>query len=140
MTDLATHPAITAYEEALNGLPECFDFLTASTIRDYVDAATRPDCTPADMAGSFIGEHFEMLATWHDAIDELDSELRSHVVEGSLSDDHMLYLKLQALGLFNATTTLQRAVCMYHHGAAGPGLSEDYGHAYPLSNSTLSPF
>lgn len=138
MDTIANHPAITEYETATAGIPDSFDCLTAQVIRDHVEWSGQVSATVA--ASECIRGYFAMLDTWYDAIDALDSELRCNVVAGALPDDQALYLKLQALALFAATTDLQRAVCEYHHGTAGPGLSEGYGHAYALSNSVLSPF
>jgi hypothetical protein len=134
------HPAVAAYEEAICGIPDSFDCITAQTIRDYADWSNVPLAKAHEKAAPFVRSFFAMLDTWRDALDELDSELRSHVTAGGLPEDHALYLKLQALGLFTATTALQRAALEYHYGVAGPELSTDYGHAYQLSNSALSPF
>ncbi|MFE6868350.1 hypothetical protein ACFVFS_17510 [Kitasatospora sp. NPDC057692] len=139
---LTQHPAIATYEKATNGIPDCFDHLTATQISECAQTAAqdRPWTTPASEAAKFITGHFGMLDTWHDALDELDSELRAHVVAGGLPDDQVLYLQLAALALFSATESLRIAVCEHHYGLSGPKLSADYGHAYPLSNSALSPF
>jgi hypothetical protein len=136
------HPAIAAYEEDLGGIPDTFDCFTVQALRDIRTwSAGAAGLDPQAEVDKFVRAHFEYLSTWHDALDGLDSELRCHVVAGGLlPDDQALYLKVQALALFTATTALQRAVCEYHHGTAGPGLSEAYGHAYELSNSALSPF
>lgn len=135
-------PAVAAYEKTLGGIPDCFDHLTGGTIRECARIAAYSErwTTPKAEADKFVRAHFDMLDTWRDAIDELDSELRAHVTEGSLPDDQALYLKTQALALFQATTDLLRAVAEYHHGTAGPALDPAYGHAYPLSNSALRPF
>ncbi|GAA2838231.1 hypothetical protein RMN57_13030 [Kitasatospora sp. CM 4170] len=140
MTQQPEHPAITAYEKTIGGIPDTFDHFTAKTIRDYVDWSNVPLTEADTKANPYVRSFFTMLDTWHDALDELDSELRGHVVAGGLPTDHALYLKQQALALFTATTALQRAALEYHYGVAGPALSEDYGHAYVLSNSALSPF
>jgi hypothetical protein len=134
------HPAIATYEKTTSGIPETFDGFTAQTIRDYTNWANIPLTKAHEKARTFVRDFFEMLTDWQDALDELDSELRGYVVEGSLPEDQQLYLRLQALNLFDATTTLQRAVCEFHYGVAGPELSPDYGHAYALSNSALRPF
>jgi hypothetical protein len=136
------HPAIAAYEAAISGIPGCFDYLTADQIRECSQEAAkeRPWTTPKAEADAFVAGHFQMLTVWHDALDELDSELRGHVVAGGLPKDHALYLQLAAQALFAATDALRIAVCDYHYGTSGPALSADYGHAYELSNSALSPF
>lgn len=136
------HPAVTAYERATAGIPDCFDHLTGGTIRETSEVAAegKPWTYPKKEADAFVAAHFSMLDKWHDAIDELDSELRGNVVAGGLPDDQALYLKQQALALFDATTALLRAVAEYHHGTAGPALDPAYGHAYALSNSALRPF
>jgi hypothetical protein len=134
------HPAITAYEQAIAGIPDTFDCFTAQSIRDWVDWANKPLAATSDRAHHYVRSHFDYLDTWRDALDGLDSDLRAHVVEGPLPWDQAAYLKQQALALFDATTALQRAVCEYHHGVAGPALDPAYGHAYALSNSAVRPF
>jgi len=137
-----THPAVTAYEQATAGIPDCFDQLDAKQILEVAqDAAkVKPWSTPAVEADRFFRSHLRMLGKWHDALDSLDSDLRCDVVAGGLPDEQTLYLKTQALALFEATTALLRVIATYHYGSAGPALSADYGHAYALSNSALSPF
>jgi hypothetical protein len=136
------HPATTAYEKTIAGIPDCFSYMTGEAIREIATYAVtlNPDTTEAVEADTFIRGHFEYLTTWHDALDGLDSEIRGDVVEGSIPDWAQQYLKAQARELFDATTDLQRAVCEYHHGTTGPRLAPEYGHAYALSNSALSPF
>ncbi|MFJ6215055.1 hypothetical protein ACIQGZ_17220 [Streptomyces sp. NPDC092296] len=141
MTD---HPAVTAYEKAIAGIPDCFDHLTTDSIRGAaviaVESGRTPGTTVALEADRFVRAHLGMLDTWHDALDALDSELRGDTVAGGLPDDQILYLKTQALDLFEATTSLLRATATYHHGSAGPALDPEYGHAYALSCSALQPF
>jgi len=144
MTDTRTaaeQAAVTEYETAIAGIPDCFDTFTADSIRDLATyAAGISSQTVAAAADEFVRAHLEMLSSWHDALDALDSEIRADVVEGALPDWARQCLKVEALRLFDATTDLQRAVCEYHHGSAGPRLDPEYGHAYALSNSTLNPF
>lgn len=135
-------PIVLTYEHAIIGLQDCYESLDGDAIRDLVTYATvelgRP--SPKEVADEFITGHLGMLDTWHDALDGLDSELRDHIVAGGLPDWAHDLLKCEARRLFLATTTLLRAIAEYHHGNAGPGLSEDYGFAYALSNSALSLF
>lgn len=126
--------AITAYETASGGIPECFDFLTGDTFREVSEDIARganSSDQAASLAGQSIRTHFKWLDTWRDALDQLDSEIRG---------DDRAYLKQQARALFAAQQTLLRAVAEYHHGTAGPLLDPGYGYAYKLSNSTISPF
>jgi hypothetical protein len=135
------HPAITTYQHATAGIPDSFDCLTARSLHDHQINAFRDGKTPASAAvHTLVCEYLDMINNWYDAIDNLDSELRAHVTAGSLPDDQALYLKQQAMALFEASTALLRAIAEYHHGAAGPALDPAYGHAYALSNSTLRPF
>lgn len=135
-------PTVLTYEHAIVGIEDCFDSLDGAAIRSCSQYAAkdRPWTTPKDEADTFITGHLAMLDTWHDALDGLDSDLRGDVVAGGLPDWAHALLKHEARGLFLATTTLLRAIAEYHHGSAGPGLSEAYGFAYALSNSTLNPF
>lgn len=139
----AEQAAVTEYETAIAGIPDCFDCMTGEAIRDlaaYAVTLNREGVTLESAADEFVRGHLEMLSTWQDAIDGLDSEIRGHVIEGGIPDWARQYLKVEALRLFDATTDLQRAVVEYHHGTAGPRLDPEYGHAYALSNSTLNPF
>ncbi|WP_199881802.1 hypothetical protein [Streptomyces sp. CB03911] len=134
--------ALSQYETAIAGIPDCFDHLNGKSLAEIAAYATslNPATTIAAEVDKFVRGHLDMLSTWRDALDGLDSELRCHVVAGGLPEDQALYLQLQALGLFEATTALQCAAIEFHHGSAGPRLDSAYGHAYALSNSTLSPF
>lgn len=139
----ALHTACNRYEEAIAGIPDCFAFMTGEAIRDlaaYAVSLNREGVTFESAADEFIRSHLDMLSTWRDALDALDSEFRADVVEGSLPDWAQKYLKDEALELFESTTDLQCAVTELHHGSAGPRLDPEYGHAYVLSNSTLNPF
>lgn len=146
MTDTRTtaeQAAVTEYETAIAGIPDCFDSLTGASIRDLAKfAVNNSGCgtTVGAEADKYVRAHFDMLAVWHDALDALDSEIRADVIEGSISDWARQYLKAEARELFDATQTLLRAVAEYHHGASGPRLDPEYGHAYALSNSALNPF
>jgi hypothetical protein len=133
--------AITEYETATAGIPDSFDCLTGETIRELAHYASGlPNgAHPAAEANKFARAHFDMLATWYDHLDQLDSEIRADVIEGGIPDDDRDYLKQQARALFAAQQTLLRAVAEYHHGTAGPSLHEGYGWAYQMSNSILSP-
>lgn len=148
MPDLGTtpplqsaHPAIAAYEQQIAGIPDCFDPIDGKQIRELSEyAANLPDGSyPLKEADKFIRGHLDMLTTWYDAIDQLDSEIRSNTVAGGIPEWAQHYLKAQALAMFSANTALLRAIAEYHHGTAGPLLDPAYGHAYQLSNSTLSP-
>ena len=134
--------AITAYEAATAGIPDSLDCLTGASIRGLSEyAANLPNGSyPLAEAGKFIRAHLDMLATWYDDLDALDSEIRGDVIEGHIPDDDRAYLKQQAHNLFAAQQTLYRAIVEYHHGTAGPLLDPAYGYAYELSNSTISPF
>lgn len=145
MTDPRTpaEQAIVAqYEKAIAGIPDCFDCLTGKSIAELATYAASLDrhATITDQADKFIRGHLDMLATWYDAIDQLDSEIRSDVIEGSIPEWAQQYLKAQALAMFSANTVLLRTIAEYRHGSAGPLLDPAYGHAYQLSNSALSPF
>jgi hypothetical protein len=134
--------AITDYETATAGIPDSFDCLTSQQIREIsneIDRSMR-GTNPLAEAQKIIRGHFDMLSTWYDALDRLDSEIRGDVVEGSIPAEAQQYLKQQAHNLFAAQQTLLRAVAEYHHGTAGPLLDPDYGYAYELSNSAISPF
>lgn len=133
---------VVTYEHAIVGVEDCFDMLNGDSLREtarYAEAEIGWS-TPEEQVGIFVTGHLGMLDTWHDALDGLDSELRGNVVAGGLPDWAHALLKSEARKLFLATTTLLRAIAEYHHGGAGPGLSEDYGFAYALSNSALSLF
>jgi hypothetical protein len=135
-------PSVIEYETAIAGIPDSFDSLTGQQIREIskeIDRSTR-GTYPLAEAQKIIRGHFDMLSTWYDAIDQLDSEIRGEVVEGGIPTDAQQYLKQQARALFAAQQILYRAVAEYHHGTAGPLLDEAYGYAYQLSNSALSPF
>ena len=134
--------AITEYETAIAGIPDCFDCLTGKSIAELATyaASLNPDVGVASHVDQFVCGHLDMLATWYDAIDQLDSEIRGNVIAGGIPEWAQQYLKAQALAMFSATIALQRAVIEYHHGSAGPRLDPEYGHAYALSNSTLNPF
>jgi hypothetical protein len=137
------HAAASRYGEQIAGIPDCFDYLTGATIRELAEFAainTPGAGGAAAEADKFIRGHLDMLTRWHDALDQLDSEIRSDVVEGSIPDWAQQYLKAEAREFFDAHTTLLRAIAEYHHGSAGPLLDPAYGHAYQLSNSALSPF
>lgn len=136
------HPAMAAYEAAINGIPDCFDFLDGKQITELATyAASLPTGDPPRAeADKFVRGHLDMLSTWYDALDGLDSEIRGNVIEGSIPADDHAYLKQQAHALFAAQQTLFRAIAEYHHGSAGPLLDPEYGHAYQLSNSVLRPF
>ncbi|MGE7438006.1 hypothetical protein [Kitasatospora sp. NPDC001175] len=137
----STKPSIAAYEAAIGGIPECFDSLTGDSIRELSEyaASLQNGRYPAKEADAFIRAHFDMLSTWYDALDQLDSEIRGDVVEGSIPTWAQQYLKTEAHALFAAQQALLRAVAEYHHGTAGPLLDPEYGYAYQLSNSVLSP-
>jgi hypothetical protein len=124
--------AITDYETATNGIPDCFDSLTGDSVRRLSQEAAKdkPWTYPLKEAETFIRAHFEMLTTWRDHLDQLDSEIRGEAQQ---------YLKQQAHNLFAAQQTLYRAVAEYHHGTAGPLLDPGYGYAYELSNSVIGP-
>lgn len=96
--------------------------------------------TPNEAFHKLAEGYFEMLGGWRDALDALDSDLRADMVEGGLPDWARLYLSVQAQQLFAASDVLQRAVVLFHHGVSAPRLSPDYGWAYELSCSVLSPF
>jgi hypothetical protein len=136
--------AIAAYESAISGIPDSFDCLTAKSIHQlsaYVLAdKVRPDVSIPSEVDKFVRGHLDMLATWQDELDHLDSELRGNTVAGGLTELEQQFLKEQARALFMATTDLLRAVAEYHHGSAGPYLHPDYGFAYELSNSVVNPF
>lgn len=137
----AMHDACTRYEEATGGIEDCFDSLTGASIRDLAKfAVTHGGTTVVAEADKFVRAHLDMLSTWHDALDALDSEIRADVVAGSIPPWAAKYLKDEARSLFDAQQTLLRAIAEYHHGAAGPLLDPEYGYAYALSNSALSPF
>lgn len=148
MTDIQTppaqhlHDAVNRYEEAIAGIPECFDCLDGKSLAEIaVYAATLdPATTITAEVDKFVRGHLDMLSTWHDALDGLDSEIRGNVIAGGIPDWAQKYLKDEALEMFEATTDLQRAAVEFHHGSAGPRLDPAYGHAYALSNSALSPF
>jgi hypothetical protein len=128
--------AATDYEAAIAaiaGIPDSFDCLTGQQIRDISSEIDR------SKRDTYPRGHFDMLSTWHDALDRLDSEIRGDVVEGGIPTEAQQYLKQQAHNLFAAQQTLLRAVAEYHHGTAGPLLDPDYGYAYELSNSVISP-
>jgi hypothetical protein len=133
--------AITEYETAVSGIPDCFDCLSGDSLRGISEdaASGNPGTYPAKEADTFIRAHFEMLDTWRDHLDQLDSQIRGDVIEGSIPKQTEQYLKQQARALFAAQQTLLRAVAEYHHGTAGPLLDPDYGYAYGLSNSVISP-
>lgn len=135
-------PVVIDYHQAVAGIEDCFDHLDGGMIRSCSQdaAAVRPPTTPGAEADRFVTGHFKMLATWHDALDTLDSELRGHVVAGGLPDWAEQLIKLEAFGLFSASYALLRAVAEYHHGTAGPAPSKDYDFAYELSNSVVNPF
>ncbi len=130
------------YHHKISGIEDCFDQLDGKMIRTCSQdaAAGKPFTTPRAEADRYVTAHFNMLDTWHDALDTLDSELRGDVVAGGLPEWAAELLKLEALGLFAASYDLLRAVAEYHHGAAGPHLDRDYGYAFELSNSTVNPF
>ncbi|WP_327066833.1 hypothetical protein [Kitasatospora sp. NBC_01302] len=133
--------AIAKYETAIAGIPDSFDSFTADAIRHEAEViADNSNSQLAAAADRAIRTHFDMLSTWHDHLDQLDSEIRGDVVEGSIPAEAQQYLKHEARALFAAQQTLLRAVAEYHHGTAGPLLDEAYGYAYALSNSALSPF
>lgn len=134
-------PIVLTYEHAIVGTEDCFDLLDGGSIHEMANyAANAPGKTVTAEADAFVRGHLKMLDTWHDALDGLDSDLRGDVVAGGLPDWAHALLKHEARRLFLATTTLLRAIAEYHHGAAGPHLSEAYGFAYALSNSALNPF
>ena len=134
-------PAIVTFETAVIGIEDCFDCMDGESIRSYAAMILeKPGETLTIEIDSFIRAYVGMLDNWLDAIDGLDARLRGDVCAGGVPEWAELYLKSQASSLFHATTALQRAVVEYHHGSAGPRLSEDYGDAYALSNSALSPF
>lgn len=136
--------AITAYESEISGIPDSFDCLTAKSIHQlsaYVLAdKVRPDVSIPSEVDKFVRGHLDMLATWQDELDHLDSELRGNTVAGGLPESEQQYLKTQANALFRAQYDLLRAVAEYHHGSAGPYLDPAYGDAYELSNSFVNPF
>lgn len=134
-------PRITAYLNDVGGIPDCFDSLDVNSLRGHAsDVIAGSDDPVATEIDRFVRGYFEMLGDWHDCIDHLDSDLRGDTVSGGIPEWAQQFLRLEAQGLFAATTDLLRAVAKYHHGAAGPHLSEDYGFAYELSNSVVSPF
>lgn len=134
-------PIVVTYEHTNAGIEDCFDYFDGGTIREMANLAINTSGkTMAAEADRFVRGHLGMLGTWHDALDGLDSELRGHVVAGGLPEWAHTLLKCEARKLFLASNTLLRAIAEYHHGNAGPGLSEDYGFAYELSNSALSLF
>lgn len=138
----AHHDACLRYEEATAGIPDCFDYMTAEAIREIAAYAVTldPNTTVDTEADKFIRGHLDMLSAWRDALDALDSELRADVADGSLPDWASNYLKTEARELFRAASDLQSAVTEYHHGSTGPRLDSEYGFAFVLSNSALSPF
>lgn len=150
MPDLGTtppqqslHDAINRYEEKIGGIPDSFDSMTGESIRDlaaFAVSLNREGVTLQSEADKYVRGHLDMLSTWYDALDALDSEIRSDVVEGSIPGWAQKYLKDEALELFEVNTVLLRAIAEYHHGSAGPLLDPAYGHAYQLSNSALRPF
>ena len=134
-------PGIITYEKEIAGIPDCFDCFDVESLRSQAALilAEPSSILPAEF-DSFVRAYAGMLDNWLDALDGLDSRLRGDVSAGSLPEWADLYLKSQASDLFHATSAFQRAVVEYHHGSAGPALSEDYGDRYVLSNSALSPF
>jgi hypothetical protein len=133
---------VVDYHVSIAGIEDSFDQLDGKMIRACSeDAAAGKGWTyPLKEAQGFIAAHFQMLSTWHDALDALDAELRGHVAAGDLPEWAQELVKLEAFGLFGASYALLRAVAEYHHGAAGPALSKDYDFAYELSNSVVNPF
>lgn len=138
----AEQAAVTEYETAIAGIPDCFDSLDGKQIAELATyAASLPAGDhPGAEADKFVRGHLDMLSRWYDALDSLDSEIRGNVVEGGIPEWAQQYLKAEALELFESNTALLRAIAEYHHGSAGPLLDPEYGHAYQLSNSTLRPF
>lgn len=135
--------AVNRYTDQIAGIPDSFDSLTSESIRDLAKFAvthSTDGTTVAAEADKFVRGHLDMLTRWHDALDQLDSEIRSNVVSGGISEWAQQYLKAEARELFDANTVLLRAIAEYHHGSAGPLLDPEYGYAYQLSNSALSPF
>lgn len=130
------------YHHAIVGIEDCFGSLDGDSIRDIATYAVSLDQrrTEAGQADLFVTAHFGMLDQWRDALDHLDSELRSHVAEGSLPDWAAELVKLEAFGLFSASYALLRAVAEYHHGTAGPSVEHDHDFAFVLSNSVVNPF
>jgi hypothetical protein len=134
--------ACTRYEVAVGSFEDSFDSLTGQQIREISNAVDRTTrgTYPLAEAQKIIRAHLDMISTWYSLLDTLDSEIRADVVDGSIPAWAAKYLKDEARSLFAAQQTLLRAIAEYHHGAAGPLLDPEYGYAYALSNSALSPF
>ena len=133
-------PDIVAYHSAVAGIPDCFDSLDEGDLSQLAEWFTADgQAMPAtpNSVDSYVRAHLAMINTWWLAIDSLDAVVRG---PHGLPPWALAFVGGELQSLFAATTALQRAVIAFHHGSAGPQLSEAYGYSYALSNGTVSPF
>ncbi|WP_157876967.1 hypothetical protein [Streptomyces graminilatus] len=127
---------VVTYYTDIAGIPDCFGGLDERPLLALAEPGT-DGLDPAAAVDGFVRAHLDMLDTWYQAIDSLDTRIRDSI---GLPPWAAAFLHGEAEQLFIATSTLDRAVITHHHGSAGPRLSVAYGLAYPLSNGTISPF
>ncbi len=102
--------------------------------RDVLEEKT----SPAAAVDGFVRAHLGCLGTWHDALDQLDADLRDS--RGQLPDWAAPMTCGVARDLFEADLALKNAVIEFHHGSEGLYLNPAYGFEYCLSNGYAGPF